>query len=429
MKKNNHRKGLKADQRQEGRVAKTRKAQGALIQSQVDAARVLQKQIERVGGKTVTRSKEKKGPSSTKGVVRRVGLHPASDLARWGRILSQPFLHEGEFCPVSYNPAPSFIQTTARTTSTDMSGSVAMTSTTQFAFYPGHGSSQGISTAETEMDAVSYHAKDQNVNTGGSLQRCVVGPMSKTDGAATRVPIIGVKIPGITTGLTYWDTSANTAVPVAWDVALPYVSVSGTTSTGGHHSRWQLVAMGIRFTQTTPEFARGGTFLTVQPNTVYLGTNGDAQSTLEKFPTFKDHGPEGFEISWIPRAQDLAFWHGTSDTGANGATAALIGPAVLVFINNPTGEAISYTYQVVCHWQLAGSYLNTVGRPAAHAPETKPAIEKAVSVLQNGHSSAASALGLLDAASKHSGITSGESWFETAAKLGRMAGRVTAAAA
>lgn len=422
MKKNNN--GNKANKRQDKRTKQTRKAQDTLIQSQVDAARVAQRQLDRVAGKTVTHPKE--APRSTKGLVKRVGLNPSSDLARWGKILSRPFQFEGEFCPVSYNPAPSFIQTTARTTSTDLSGTIAPTSTTQFAFYPGHGASQGISTAETEMDAVSYHAKDLTVNTGGSVSRNVVGPMNKTDSAATRVAVAGVKITGISPGLSYWDSAVAAAVPVFWDVPLPYVSVSGATSTGGHHSRWQMVAMGIRFTQTTPEFARGGTFVTVQPNTSYLGVNNDAQSLLEKFPTFKDHGPRGFEISWIPRAQDLAFWHGTSDTGGNGATSAILGPAVLVFINNPTAESLAYTYQVVCHWQLSGSYLNTVGRPGAHAPETKPMIEKAISSLQNGHPTAAGAFELLSAAAEHSGISSGKSWADTAVGLVKAGARVAA---
>lgn len=427
---------------QEARTAKANKAQSSSVKRQMAAAREAQATLSKFAGKTVTTRKKNEGgaktPKKLVGMVRS-GLHPESDLGLWAHILSSPFKVEGLFCPVSYNPAPSFIQSTARTTCTALSATVAATSTNQYVFWPGHylsPNANSIATGMETMDAVAYHATDVLVNTAGLADRYVVGPMNKRDNVGTRTAICGVGMTGVTVNQTWSATNNATSTPLGWDVPLPYESDARTTGFRGHHSRWQCVAIGLRFRQTTPELARGGSFITVQPNNVYEPANNASQSVLEQFPTFKDHGPEGFEISWIPRAQDLAFWHGTPDDSASGYKTSTGGGGVYVFVNNPTAGVLSFDFQVVYHWQLAGTYLNTVGRPGAHAPETKPAVEKAISHMQNGSHTAAQAPKIMSKAVDHDGAKSPESWYEAATRaygIGKkavgVAGRVAASIA
>jgi hypothetical protein len=406
---------MKKNQKKDQAAARRTKAASRVsstLDSQRSAARKLNNEIVAVAGKTVTF--RKKAPKTPKGVVKRVAsiLHPDSDLARWAEILSKPFLVEGIFCPVSYNPAPSFIQSTARTTSTDLNITVAGNTTTQIIVFPGHymAAGENIGGSGAEMDAVSYHSLD--CVQGGAV-RYVIGPMTKTDPTGTRTACIGARNAGVGLGLQVNDVSSGT--PLAWDVSLPYTSVTASGAGDGHHSRWQLVAMGFEVIQTTPEMTRGGNVVTVQPNNFYVPAASESQATLEKFPTFREWGPDGCRISWIPRAQDMAFWHATGATLGTSSSSA--GAAIMCFLNNSTGSALSFSYRIVCHWQLAGSYLNTVGRPAAHSPELKSPIEKITSVLQNGHADASMARLLAEKAAGHDGSKSPGTWFETAEKI------------
>lgn len=363
----------------------------------------------------------RQGPSTAKGLVKRVTakMHPESDLALWAKTLARPFDNSQVFCPVSYNPAPSFIQTTARTTSTNLNLAVAANSTTQMMIWPGHTrvvnqpQSAGLS-GDENMDATSYHSVDSRIN-GGYY---VIGPMNKQDGLSLKTAAIGARTSAIAIGTMANDTNGGTSTAMLWDVALPYVSQTGNGQ-AGEHSRWQLVSMGLRIHNTTPELSRGGNVVTVQPNTGYSVPNGANQSVLEVFPTFKDHGVGNrIEVAWIPRAQDMAFWHGADvSAGVNYGEQYLKDLGIMAFFNNPTAAAQAYTYEVVCNWQLAGEYLNTVGRPAAHAPELKPAIEKTLSYLTNTSPSAAPAVQVASAAVEHSGFASPISWHQAAAGI------------
>lgn len=368
------------------------------------------------------RAEEKKAPETPKEAVHKVAgvLHPDSDLARWADILSNPFGHEGIFCPVSYNPAPSFIQSTARTSHTNLNVAVAMTSTTQIALWPGHSTMVGDPSqgggVQGPMDAVAYHSRDVYIGGAASANVYTIGPMTKVDAIGTRAGVAGVLTPNVVVGGMNSASNAAGRVPLTWDVPLPY-SVDSTK--GGHHARWQLVAMGIRIHNVTPEIYRGGTVVTVQPNNQYLVDSAARQESLEIFPTFRDHGVgESVVVSWIPRAQDLAFWHAQESASSGGAPMASVeAPGILVFLNNPTNNTMTYSYEVVCHWQLAGTYLNPVGGPAPHAPEVKPHVEKAISFLQNSSHTAAPAKQVIARAVAHNGATSAGTW-QDAARMG-----------
>lgn len=410
----------KGEVKSQVRREEKRRDKTSLNQRRIKDAARSQNAATRKGAKTITGPKS--DLSTTAKLAARVkDLNPGCDLALWTQILARPFQHEGVFCPVNYNPAPSFIQSTARTYLTDNNLSVTANTTTQFAIFPGHGRLINIPAAVTTagvgpMDGVSYHALDQRVN-GVTY---VVGPMSKADSVSTKSPIIAVMTAGVTLGNAFGSTDIAGASALGYDVQLPYVSQAASSTSGaGGHSRWQLVAMGVRFHNVSPEIYRGGNMVSVQPNNVYALAAGDApQETFVAFPTYHDHGcPDNAEISWIPRATDLAFWHGTDVTGTGTYSASVHGPAIMVWLNNPTANAQTYTYEIVCHWQLAGTYLNTVGRPAAHAPEAKPAVEKMISFLSNNSHTASSAPRVAAAAANHDGSKSTGSWYDTAVKM------------
>lgn len=389
-------------------------------QNMQDAARDINRGAKK-NAKVVPQAR-KEGPSSARQLVSRVaaGFNPASDLGRWSAILGEPFRYQDIFCPVSYNPAPSFIQSTARTSSTSNAFVIAANTCTQMALWPGHnkivsGASSATFGGAPPMDAVAYHAEDQLIN----ATTYVVGPMAKHDNLGTKEPVIGVVSPGLAVGYMSRTANAPTNIPMTYDVALPYVSEAGSPDAGrGHHSRWQLVAMGLRVRNITPEIYRGGNFVTVQPNNSFNLPTLELQDDLEVYPTYYDWGcPDKAEVSWIPRAQDLAFWHGADVTAAGSATAYIREPAILAFFNNGTANAQTYSFEVVCHWQLAGTYLNPVGGPSPHSPELKAPIEKVLSHLQNTTHTALNAPRVAAAAYGHNGATTSGSWYDTAMKL------------
>lgn len=387
-----------------------------------------------------------KGP--TRSVLRGIQarIHPESALGSWTRSLARPFEVSGVFCPVNYNPAPSFIQSTARTTSTNLNLLVTANTTTSILLWPGHApppthASSSVGAGDS-LDAVSYHANDVFVGAQTPATTYVVGPMNKHDNVGDKTAIIGVVTTGSTFGNTTGNIAGGTSTIMPWDVPLPYTTNS-VLSGGGGHSRWQLVSMGVRIHNMTPELYRGGSVISVQPNnSMTVSSLSVSQSTFTNYPTFHDWGVgdgKGVEISWIPRAQDLAFWHGFEAVATGGyPDADMQGPAIMIFLNAPSGASAQvYTYEVVCNWQLAGTYLNAVGGPAAHYPELKPTVEKTVSVMLNTSPSATHAPRVAEAVSSDSGTASAwsakdwafEKFSEGASHLASAAVRAAGAAA
>lgn len=320
--------------------------------------------------------------------------------------LSRPFDVANVFCPVSYNPAPSFIASRARTTSTDLSMTVALGTTTQFCLMPGHGPQiQGASAAQTTatgqlagMDATAYHHLPAMFNaTGYSL-----GPVSTVLAQGTFAASAGSKLTGVGPGLSFHQTQAQLGTTgLLWDVPLPY-----TAAEAEGHTRWQLVSMGIRVRNITNDLYRGGTVVTVMPATSTAWVNNDPQSKFERFPTFHDWGRcEGMEVAWIPRATDMSYWHTsgaqTSSTYASNNT----GAGLIVWFNAPADYAQTYSYEIVYNWQLSGEYLTSVGGAAPHHPSLKGPVEQTISGLMNSSPSANVAKEVGVAALKATGLT------------------------
>lgn len=337
-------------------------------------------------------------------IDRSVGSLAGSPFLDYLRTLARPFDVSDVFCPVSYNPSPSFIQTRARTTSTLLTTTVAAGTTSQIALFPGHLPSPGSASAAAvaaagvaqAMDASSYHQYPLVVN----ATTYSVGPMTTTTASGTYSSIAGVITTGLAANSCTNVTNGGTCQPLLWDNGLPYQA----DSTQGH-SRWQLVSMGIRVQNITNDLYRGGTTVSVQPNIAFNFGPG-SQSLFERFPTFHDWGRcTGVELAWIPRTADLAFWHTVDTPTASSAVTVNIGAGMYVWFNAPADYAQTFSYEIVCNWQLAGTYLNTVGGPAPHHPGLKPPIEQTVAALLNSAPSANKAAELGVQALKATGLT------------------------
>lgn len=312
-----------------------------------------------------------------------------SEYTRYLKVLADPFgAPMGVRCPVNYNPAPSYIQTTLRTTVTDLSFTVG-SGMKQLVLYPGTGSpypSLGAGGSQIGvMDPVANHFQCQAVAASGSVQIISLGPIDMTNSSGgTRYGSAGWYDANATPGSVITSSSAATAYPLFWDTSAPYV---GSDAYG--HARWQCVAMGIKISNITLEANRGGSIVTVQPNVNLIPQGANTQAELEIYPTFKDHGvgDRGVYVSWIPRPQDMAFGHSQPESGATSSN-SLAGAAILVFMNNTTGAVQTYQFQVVYHWQLAGNLVNTIGSNAPHQPALKNLLEPAVAHVINSSPSA-----------------------------------------
>lgn len=309
------------------------------------------------------------------GVAKPKGKRAQSRLLRWLELLEKPFLRPVVRCPVNYNPTPTFVTSLATTTS---SGNQQVLSNTQASFYiyPGHGT---IDPADP-MDGPSYHALRQNVN-GTNY---VIGPMG--NGTDSAIGMIYVTGESSTTEGQVTSTSGATTFNVNWDRQLPFTAASGD----GGHTRWKLISLGFKIWNITPMSNRGGTLVTVQP------PNKVAFSTGKEYAIFPSYDRREFgdekvhEISWTPRMEDLSFWHSTSATAS---TSNAI-PGIRVSVVNSTSQTQNIGYELICHWEIGGSNLASIGSETVHLPNDKQIVESTVDVMANSKPSSSGAIGI-----------------------------------
>lgn len=294
-----------------------------------------------------------------------------SRLDLYFKTLQDPWTNQGIRCPVNYNPVPSFLITPAHTTRTVPVLTVASGTTTQLTLFPGH--SFNIDT--DAMDGVSYHSGLTQVN-GTNYP---VGPLT-----VSAAPIIGAETSGLAGNVDVNNLNSLASTPMTYDVNLPYSAATGN----GGHSRWKLVSMGIVIENTTPIQTRGGTVQHVMPASNIYAT-GVLASDYNSQPTFRittEANDGELKLSWIPRADDLAYWHVDATATPPATIASVINAGVIVWITAPgtLGGAFSqtYSYQVVCNWELSGHSLAAVSSPTIHQPSDKNIIEPVISGLQ-----------------------------------------------
>lgn len=286
-------------------------------------------------------------------------------LERWLRLLAEPFENASCKVPINYNPVPSFMTSVARTSALTYSWSVAGNTTTQIAIVPGH----GIASEVEPMDGVAYHARKQIVNT----TTYTVGPM----GDGVHGSMCGVHRTGLTTGTSNMYCNTVNDTPITYSNQLPYTASEGESG----HSRWKLAACGIRIQNVTPELTRGGNVSSVQPSSVtpIAVTNQDYFTSNPSFQISEKANTGVLEISWIPRPEDLAYWHSirtSTETAYSGVNYA----GLFVWLNNPTSGAQSYAVDFVFHWELGGTSLQTVSSPSVHQPADKNVLEPSLDI-------------------------------------------------
>ncbi len=303
-------------------------------------------------------------------------------LNRWLQCLSRPFEIEAVKCPVNFNPMPT-LQTSLWTTTSTLKVNAPSGQNVQFTLYPGH----TLLVDADEMDGPSYHQNWQNVN--GVVRP--VAPVQYADASAVIrngfnavMSLSPVGTAGVGTNSVVNDTSTSASTVIEFDNALP---LSGTPKDSSH-TRYKLVGMGIRFSNETPGLTRGGTFMSVQP----LTTNAYANIQFyAKHPTFKDHGlcdEKRGELSWIPRIQDLAFYHPSTST----AVTIGVGTAgILLCFVNTTAAAQNLAVEIVYHWEIGGSNVIQVSTGSVQFDSDKNIVSPTISLLQQGAATAAPA--------------------------------------
>lgn len=309
-----------------------------------------------------------------------------SRLADWLAAVGDPFKNPPAKCPVNYNPMPT-LQTQVFRTAVTGKVSAAVGRNLQITIFPGH----TLAVDNDEMDGPSYHMNWQAVNSGAGVSYYPIGPVVVDDsGLATpvcatlsSVDNTGGKGGGtIGANSTVTDTSyfsaaapAQSTAALSYDTPLPLIA----TAKSGAHTRWKLTAAEIRFRNETPEVDSGGEFYSVQPlNTVQY----DSIKAYSLFTTFRNHGicrlKEG-SVKWIPRVQDLAFWHCGPKTNF---TNQISNAGILLWFVNTTGKAQNISYEIVYHWEMGGSNIQTMATPSIQQPADANVVAPTLSVLQ-----------------------------------------------
>lgn len=352
--------------------------------------------------------------------------YDASEMKYWMKSLSQPFRYPEPICPVGYNPVPSVFKTTARTTTTSLTRSVAQGTATNIILFPGHGSSRIANSGSpgpgsvqySQMDAVAFHS--QGLRVGDPSVVYSLGPIGYT--GSDFQPINAILQANVAPGsIAATNTALGSYVALPYDINLPYNLGTTYLADGGHHARWQLTSMGIKVVNTTPEISRGGSVITFMPtNASRLPDGAGALQKCTVFPTFFDHGPTmkptGEGVSWIPRPNDVGFWHTIADSGII-AQSELRDVALFAALTAPAAAAQTYDIEIVYNWQLSGTFVQSISSPNPTRNEHLPGVSTALQVAQATQPSAAAMPRIHEAVTASTVYESGKKIFNMASNL------------
>lgn len=373
---------------------------------------------------------------------------PKTSLHTWLEAASRPFDGRSIPCPVNYAPAPSLISTTATITCNLTNLVVNAGKTTQIGLFPGHcggpkaiqpitanGSGGYIPLFPSQIDATSFHHQVLTMRrSAGSVELggWLVGPL---DDQAAAANYGYCALGGLAQNLDAGTASFNTQLwdPLTPDVQLPFKCELGSaiTTSGGRHVRWRLDSMGIRILNTTPMIDRGAAIQSCQ------FTNSDGVSAAGTFPTvasnevnptFKLHKTDAVEVAWIPRFQDLAYWHVVGPANLVSSQTALSNGNTFQIDDSNLGMAVwltssekaqTFSIQIIQNFSLAGPLVNSIGGPAPHMPEVKDRVEHVVTTAQNFSSTFADAPKF--GAKVEAALSEGKEYVAHAAAIGKRA--------
>lgn len=370
--------------------------------------------------------KAKKIPRTNEAIARRAtgSKKPdmsSSEFAYWLKSLEYPSRYPEPICPVGFNPVPSLFKTTARTYKTMLSFSVAAGTQTNIFLYPGHGTNRflfsgtpgGGDVVPSPMDGVSYHGNFQSINS----VLYSVGPFQVYSGVT---PIGGCMQANAAVGsIASGSTDLASYSPLGYDKPLPYSTASNNdTAAHGGHARWQQTSARIKVVNTTPVQSRGGSVITVMPmNGGQIADSAGAVAQMASNPSFFDHGPsmkaDGEGVSWLPRPQDIAFWHALTGNNVK-PNNTLAGVGLCCFISAPAVSAQTYDIQIDWNWMLSGDFLQGISTPNPTRNEHLQPLATAVQIMQEGAKSAVGISGV------HSAVANSD-WHAAGATVFNMA--------
>lgn len=336
--------------------------------------------------------------------------------SRWIQALANPFSGRSISCPINYAPSPSLISTTCTVTNNRVNFTVAAGKTTQIVLFPGHCSqpraravplATGSDPAYYPMnvsavDSTSFHQrlinmKRQGVNNAfsvGPLKAAAAGSPSHTVEAAIGGFIEDLNAGGASVACTNWTAiQPDVDVPYRFELGggvTPGVAEAAATA----HCRWKLDSMGIRIMNSTPEATRGGSIQSVQIANS-SGFSGNLIANSEINPSFRLWDTFSGQLSWVPRFQDLAYWHsiGAAATPGSDASSPPLTDANAFQLGNEASAIViwltagstaqTYSWEIIQNYTLAGPLVNSIGGPSTHMPEKKTNVEHVITSMQN----------------------------------------------
>lgn len=295
-------------------------------------------------------------------------------MAQFLAAMAHPFDVPPALCPLAYNEVITLRSHAAQTTCTMFSYSVLSNYTNTIQLLPGWA---------TNLDGivlVQPQANSAALMTDTTGTQWTPGPCGVTHGANTYNPACVVSNyspdgPGVNPRYKLALGTGSGAAMFGWDVPLPYVAPTNFADI----LRWRCTAIGIRIRNVTPAINKGGSVVTVQPTfgASSYGLSGSV-SDFAVEPSFRDHGTEDVEVSYIVKPRDLSYNY--PEAGDAGGVPGSLG--LYIFLANKTANAQQYDLEIVYHWQVAGDFVFQISRPNPHSVVAKGVFEPAVTSAQ-----------------------------------------------
>lgn len=275
------------------------------------------------------------------------------------------------------NVAPSAVSLTA-TTVARFTSSPAASSANQIVWFPGHLTNSG------GMHPSFTTSNYAEVNVTGVPTQYVSGPVQVGSvPALAAVHTVGITVGGssgsASTSLLTNAGVSGVATPVLWDSS---TGLSAPVATDYWH---RPVSCSIRITNTTPAGNVSGSVTTVVPGATFdVVAATPAQEAWAIFPTYNINDAAGtVEVVWVPRATDLGYW-GYAGSGLN---SNLRDAGIIIWLNSASTSQ-SYTVEIVCNWEIAGSAYRTLAGPTEVSDHAGDAVKQMVAQVHAGSVSA-----------------------------------------
>lgn len=239
--------------------------------------------------------------------------------------------------------------------------SAAATTATEVGFWPGH----NYADASDPLDLVSAHAYTQNINGTTFL----VGPCS--DGI--RQAAIGFYHTGNSVDQFTTQTSVINTIALQPAELAPFSAADAS----GEHTRWRLQSFNVVIENVTPMASIAGDIVVVQPD--HKAIDVDAGSYI-KYTSFERHpGTKPVVVNWLPRTEDLYWWH--SDTGT--VATYNLGLGIKILLNNTSATTQNYRLTWIANWEISGARYAALATPTHDSAQGTIVVPRAINAARN----------------------------------------------